>query len=92
MLELGQIVMTAAVCEWVAEDLINRSVFIGRCVHRHETGDWGKLCEEDRKENEWAVKNGARIMSVYPCLEGQDLWIITEADRSATTVLWPGDY
>jgi len=54
-------------------------------------GDWGDLCEEDRAENEFSVKNGFRILSSYTTQYGK-LWVITEADRSATTFLLPEEY
>jgi len=58
---------------------------------RHMTGDWGSICEEDSEQNELAVKHNLRIMSVYQF--GDDtLWVITEADRSATTILRPDEY
>lgn len=61
---------------------------------RHQSGDWGdSLCEEDRQLNDEAVKDGSRILSSY-VLEatGQKVWIISEADRSSTTVLLPENY
>lgn len=64
------------------------------CLKRHCKGDWGDVCEADRQSNEEALNPEcpARIMSVYKQLDGRTLWIITEADRSATTVLLPEDY
>lgn len=61
-------------------------------VARHATGDWGDLCDEDKQENEFAVKNGERILSAYNLPTGKRIWIITEADRSATTLLLPDEY
>ena len=58
---------------------------------RHFAGDWGNLSEHDKAENEFSLKNGFRIMSVYTTTIG-DLWVITEADRSVTTILLPSDY
>jgi hypothetical protein len=60
-------------------------------LRRHVTGDWGNLDEEDMVENEFSVANGFRILSAYETPSGK-LWIITEADRSATTVLLPEEY
>jgi hypothetical protein len=60
-------------------------------LSRHATGDWGELCPEDRKENELSLREGYRLMSVF-CSGGKRFWIITEADRSVTTVLMPLDY
>ena len=59
---------------------------------RHESGDWGDICDEDRQGNEQALEVGNRLMSVYKNPEGVVFWIITEWDRSVTTVLLPDDY
>lgn len=58
---------------------------------RHQSGDWGEVPPEDAKENEVSVENGFRILSSYRVGE-QRLWIITEADRSVTTILQPEEY
>ena len=57
---------------------------------RHDSGDWGDLDPHDRRENELALKQGRRVLSSYPVGEGR-VWIITEADRSCTTLLLPED-
>ena len=62
---------------------------------RHLKGDWGDLAEEDKSENDLAVKAGdLRIFSAYETNieDVGKIWIITEADRSATTILLPSDY
>lgn len=59
---------------------------------RHVCGDWGDVCEADRQQNELALKSGARLLSSYTIKVDQHVWIITEADRSITTVLMPDDY
>lgn len=59
---------------------------------RHVRGDWGEVDKEDRKENEFSLENDLRLLSAYRTEAGTRLWIITEADRSATTVLLPEDY
>lgn len=59
---------------------------------RHLSGDWGDMDEEDKATNDWAVDNGSRILSSYNVREGLKVWIITEADRSATTILLPEEY
>lgn len=61
-------------------------------LHRHANGDWGDVCDEDREENEVALKHGFRLLSVYHTKTGHKFWIITEADRSVTTVLLPDEY
>lgn len=64
-----------------------------RLLARHATGDWGELDAHDRRENERSLRNGWRVLSSYPLGEdGGKVWIITEADRSATTVLLPEEY
>ncbi|MCC6457929.1 MAG: hypothetical protein IT328_23445 [Caldilineaceae bacterium] len=59
---------------------------------RHVTGDWGDLVAEDRQENERSLKLGLRIFSSYRLSTGVKLWIITEHDRSVTTLLLPSEY
>jgi len=59
---------------------------------RHQLGDWGDVCKEDRKENELSVQKGFRILSSYNTSKGVKLWVITEADRSSTTILLPDEY
>jgi hypothetical protein len=61
-------------------------------LKRHAAGDWGEVCPEDRQENELSLREGFRLLSVYHSAAGEKFWIITEADRSATTVLMPEDY
>ena len=61
-------------------------------LSRHLRGDWGDLCQEDKTENELSLKYGFRLMSSYPITETEKLWIITEADRSVTTLLLPAEY
>ena len=62
-------------------------------ISRHLRGDWGEeLCPEDRTENELSLKNGFRLLSSYRVTETETLWVITEADRSVTTLLLPAEY
>ena len=62
-------------------------------LRRHMSCDWGsELSDEDVQENEVSLKEGFRLLSAYRTGKGQKLWIITEADRSATTVLLPSEY
>jgi hypothetical protein len=61
-------------------------------LRRHARGDWGELDDEDRAANDVALKHGARLLSAYRTKAGTKFWIITEADRSATTVLLPEEY
>lgn len=59
---------------------------------RHANGDWGDVCKEDCKINDEALKNGLRLLSEYKLPDGRRIWIISEADRIATTLLFPEDY
>lgn len=61
-------------------------------LSRHRQGDWGDLSPEDRVENELAVRKGFRVLSSYPIGSDVRIWIITEADRSVTTLLLPEEY
>jgi hypothetical protein len=61
-------------------------------LDRHVNGDWGEISDEDREENEIAVQHGLRILSAYTTSSGDQLWVLTEADRSATIILLPSEY
>jgi hypothetical protein len=61
-------------------------------IHRHLTGDWGEVDEEDKRENEQSLTRGGRLLSRFTNACGIVHWVITEADRSATTVLLPEEY
>jgi hypothetical protein len=63
-----------------------------RALTRHAQGDWGNCCPQDSEANNEALKEGSRLLSVYRDRNGEKFWIITEADRSATTILLPEDY
>jgi hypothetical protein len=83
---LGQTVATAnAIASVPADEILV-------ALSRHVQGDWGDVGEEDRKENELSLTRGFRLLSVYHTQAGVKFWIITEADRSVTTVLMPSDY
>ncbi len=84
---LGQIVATPGALELLeefGEDPL-------RYLARHRSGDWGELDGHDRRENELSLQHGWQILSSYPIGEGR-VWIITEADRSVTTILLPDEY
>lgn len=85
---LGQVVATPGALETLAEAELNPLALIGR----HVTGDWGELPEEDAAENERALAIGARIFSSYRLESGAKVWVITEHDRSVTTLLLPSEY
>jgi hypothetical protein len=61
-------------------------------LSRHVHGDWGDLCEEDRRENQVSLERGFRLLSSYRTLADVKLYVITEADRSVTTILLPEEY
>lgn len=86
--KLGKVVATRGVMEYVNDDA--EAIF--PYLARHAIGDWGDACEEDKQINEDALKNGMRLMSVYKLKDGKTIWIITEWDRSVTTVLFPDEY
>ena len=65
--------------------------FLASCLERHASRDWGDLDAEDKRANDAAVKHGGRVLSAYT-LRGDKIWIITEADRSVTTILTPDEY
>ena len=89
---LGQLVMTRGVNDRVADDT-EFAKFVTESLGRHAKGDWGDMCQEDKNENNLAVKAGnLRTFSAYEHPTLPKIWIITEADRSATTVLFPDEY
>lgn len=59
---------------------------------RHQCGDWGDLTDDDRHENDVSVFRSLRLLSAYPLATGVTVWVITEADRSTTTLLLPSEY
>ena len=61
-------------------------------LQRHQAGDWGDVDDHDRQANDAALQDGSRLFSVYHSANQVKFWIITESDRSVTTVLLPSDY
>lgn len=61
-------------------------------LRRHQVGDWGIVDEADRKENDFSVQEGLRILSAYRLATKVKIWVITEWDRSVTTILLPEEY
>lgn len=89
LFELGSIVATPAAMAVLNENAV---CFLS-LLARHVRGDWGRVCPEDAEQNNDAVSLGGRILSVYPVGKTlADVWVITEADRSNTTILLPSDY
>jgi len=82
---LGQVMITPH----ANSQLTSEEVLTG--LRRHACGDWGELCPEDRQANDEALRYGGGLLSVYGSGEGL-FWVITESDRSVTTVLLPADY
>lgn len=81
--------MTRGVNDLVADDE-HFAKFVWDSLKKYRSGDWGDMCKEDWHLNDEAVSNGSRILAAY---EGEHkIWIITEWDRSATTILFPDEY
>lgn len=85
LFELGTIAATPEALAWIS------TREMGDIQARHQAGDWGDVCFEDAKTNDDAVIDGHRILSVY-VVDGVSYWVITESDRSVTTVLLPDEY
>ena len=85
---LGEIVATPAALQALADAGQTISFFLAK----HVQNDWGEVCAEDKQLNDEAVINGDRILSAYRTLKNERIWIITEADRSLTTILLPHQY
>ena len=85
-LRLGHLVATPNALQSISNDDILAA------IRRHQSGDWGDVCAEDRQANDQALVAGTRILSAYHAVNGKKFWIITEADRSVTTILLPRDY
>lgn len=85
---LGKIYLTIGAKESLSESNQNASEFLSL----HQSGNWGIVGKEDAKENEFSLKNGFRLLSAYKTSKDEKLWIITEADRSSTTILLPSEY
>lgn len=92
--DLGTLVATPGALDALKKANLPPSLLIAR----HVIGDWGNVCAEDKASNDEALRDGTRLISSYslnPCLpHGRDnsVWIITEADRSVTTILLPEEY
>jgi hypothetical protein len=87
-LKPGQVVMTPGAIDALQEAQQSPLEFL----HRHLSGDWGELCDEDRQANEEVLEADLRVLSAYRTAHATKLWIITEADRSVTTLLLPEEY
>jgi len=85
---LGQVVATPGALAALSEAGQSPNEFI----RRHAVGDWGELDDDDRRENERSLRDDCRLLSAYRLRDGTKIWVITEADRSATTLLLPEEY
>ena len=85
---LGQVVATPA----ALSAMYKAKQGVDELLARHQSGDWGEVGNEDWDENELSLREGYRLFTVYRLVSGERVWIITEADRSATTMLLPEDY
>jgi hypothetical protein len=86
LFSIGQVFATPA----LLEQITRAEIEVG--LDRHASGDWGDIDTDDASENERALSDGSRIFSAFTSSNGIKFWIITEADRSSTTVLLPSDY
>lgn len=87
--DLGTVVATSNLQDRLG-DKAHR--LLPKIIARHSAGDWGDVCDEDAKMNDAALATGCRIMSVYKVKDDLEIWAITEADRSSTTLLLQEDY
>ena len=83
---LGHIVATPGALRALTERDISTA------LARHRSGDWGECCPEDTRENDRSLTTAQRLLSVYRSANGTKFWVITEADRSLTTILLPEEY
>lgn len=86
LFELGRIVSTPRALQALDDEEMTYA------ISRHNRGDWGEVGQDDWQENETSLREGFRLLSVYRSTSGVTFWVITEADRSATTVLLPNEY
>ncbi len=85
LFELGRCVVTVRAARTIP------GFWLGTMLHRHQRGDWGVVCEADARANEVALEEGLRILSVY-VVDTERVYVLTEADRSATTIMSAEEY
>lgn len=88
LFQCGNLVMTCGISNLIERGILDPMSY----VHRHLKGDWGDLGEADRRTNDTALKHGDRLFSSYQVSPDLKIWIITECDRSVTTLLLPYEY
>jgi hypothetical protein len=90
---LGRMLATPGALEAMTEAYGERArMMLAELLHRHQCGDWGVVCASDAKANDRALVEGTRLLSAYLLPDDCRVWIITECDRSATTLLLPEEY
>jgi hypothetical protein len=85
---LGQVLATPGALEALTDNGQDAMEFL----YRHQRGEWGCLSDDDKRENEFSVDKQLRIFSAYKLNDDTKIWVITEADRSSTTILLPSEY
>ena len=83
---VGRLMITPAAAQMVPADEATRA------LRRHAAGDWGNVDSEDWAANDAALRHGTRLLSSYTTQDKTVFWVVTEADRSVTTILLPSDY
>lgn len=90
LFSLGRVLMTPTA--QAALEQRGTPALVQTMLNRHVLGDWGDVCAEDSANNDQALQNGERLLSVYRVDDQLTLWVVTEWDRSHTTILLPEDY
>ncbi len=88
LFSLGSVYLTVG----ARETLENSNQTAAEFLARHQSGDWGDVCKDDKIENELSVIQGYRILSSYKTSKDVNIWVITEADRNPSTILLPSEY
>lgn len=93
LFEIGRLVVTKGIADRMDEDA-TFEYLVHKAFQMHASGNWGDLCDEDWESNQNALKNGGRLFSAYWLDDAhtEKIWIITEWDRSVTTILFPDEY
>ncbi len=84
---LGNLYATSAVAQWASQEGLSLS----QIIERHHNGDWGDLCDEDKQANEDSLVHGGRLFSSY-LTKGKKIYVISESNRSMTTILFANEY
>ena len=93
LFQLGQVIFTAGINALLQKNSVGiMQTNLTILLQRHQNGDSGNVCKEDKEANDYAIAQGERIFSTYTFYDTVTIWIITEHDRSYTTVLLPEEY